>query len=85
MTKLKKNLEESIRQKLKNLAEKRNRPFDEILRYYAIERFLYRLSITPYREQFFLKGGLMFRVWDSNSHRATRDIDFLGVDNTQSA
>lgn len=41
----KKNLGESIRQRLKSLSEQRNRPFDEILRYYAMERFLYRLSI----------------------------------------
>ena len=73
----KKNLGESIRQRLKNLSEKRNRPFDEILRYYAMERFLYRLSISPYTERFFLKGGLMLKIWDSMDHRATMDIDLL--------
>lgn len=57
LTKQKKNLGESIRQRLKNLSNKRNRPFDEILRYYAMERFLYRLSISPYAKKFFLKGG----------------------------
>lgn len=72
-----KNLGESIRQKLKNLSIKRNRPFDETLRYYAMERFLYRLSISPYAERFFLKGGLMLKVWDSMDHRATMDIDLL--------
>jgi hypothetical protein len=45
-TKPKKNFGESIRQQLKKLSEQRNRPFDEILRYYAMERFLYRLSIS---------------------------------------
>jgi hypothetical protein len=55
----KKNLGESIRQRLKNLSEDRERPFDEILRYYAMERFLYRLSISSYSEKFFLKEGLM--------------------------
>lgn len=73
----KKNLGESIRQRLKNLSEQRNRPFDEILRYYAMERFLYRLSISPYADKFFLKGGLMLKVWDSMDHRATMDIDLL--------
>ena len=38
-SKPKKNLGESIRQRLKNLSEDRERPFDEILRYYAMERF----------------------------------------------
>ncbi len=73
----KKNLGESIRQKLKNISKNRNRPFDEILRYYAMERFLYRLSISPYVNRFFLKGGLMLKVWNSLDHRATMDIDLL--------
>ena len=73
----KKNLGESIRQRLKNLSDQRNRPFDEILRYYAMERFLYRLSISPHAKKFFLKGGLMLKVWDSLDHRATMDIDLL--------
>lgn len=73
-----KNLPESIRQKLRNLAAERKRPVDEILRYYAIERFLYRLSVSSHVDKFFLKGGLMLRVWDSADHRATMDIDLLG-------
>ena len=81
--KQKKNLGESIRQRLKNLSEIRNRPFDEILRYYAMERFLYRLSMSPHAERFFLKGGLMLRVWDSMSHRATMDIDLLARTSSQ--
>lgn len=79
----KKNLGESIRQRLKNLSEQRNRPFDEILRYYAMERFLYRLSISPHAKNFFLKGGLMLKVWDSLDHRATMDIDLLARTSNQ--
>lgn len=79
----KKNLGESIRQKLKNLSEQRNRPFDEILRYYAMERFLYRLSMSPHTKKFFLKGGLMLKVWDSLDHRATMDIDLLARTSNQ--
>lgn len=77
IVKPKKNLGESIRQRLKNQSVQRKRPFDEILRYYAMERFLYRLSISPYAENFFLKGGLMLKVWNSMDHRATMDIDLL--------
>jgi predicted nucleotidyltransferase component of viral defense system len=79
----KKNLGESIRQRLKNLSDERNRPFDEILRYYAMERFLYRLSVSPHAEKFFLKGGLMLKVWDSLNHRATMDIDLLARTSNQ--
>lgn len=79
----KKNLGESIRQRLKNLSEERNRPFDEILRYYAMERFLYRLSISSHAKKFFLKGGLMLKVWGSLDHRATMDIDLLARTSNQ--
>lgn len=79
----KKNLGESIRQRLKNLSDQRNRPFDEILRYYAMERFLYRLSVSPHAKKFFLKGGLMLKVWDSLDHRATMDIDLLARTSNQ--
>ncbi len=79
----KKNLGESIRQRLKNLSDQRNRPFDEILRYYAMERFLYRLSISPHAKKFFLKGVLMLKVWDSLDHRATMDIDLLARTSNQ--
>lgn len=79
----KNNLGESIRQRLKNLSDQRNRPFDEILRYYAMERFLFRLSISSHAKKFFLKGGLMLKVWDSLDHRATMDIDLLARTSNQ--
>lgn len=79
-----KDLGKSIRIRLKELSKERNRPFDEILRYYAMERFLYRLSISAYKEKFFLKGGLMLKVWDSMDHRATMDIDLLARTSNQS-
>ena len=65
-----KNLGESIRAQLKNLSRQESRPLDEMLRYYAMERFLYRLSISEYAKRFFLKGGLMLKVWDARDHRA---------------
>lgn len=68
---------ESLRTRLKNISVSSNRPFDEIIRYYAMERFLYRLSISSHARKFFLKGGLMLRVWDPLNHRATMDIDLL--------
>lgn len=77
----KKNLRESVYTKLKNIALKRNRPTQEILRYYAMERFLYRLSVSNHKNSFFLKGGLMLMVWDPATHRATVDIDLLAKSN----
>jgi len=73
-----KNIAASILARLKNQAEITGRPFAEILQYYAMERFLYRLSKTAYAEKFILKGGLLFYVWNLPLRRPTRDIDFRG-------
>jgi len=54
------------------------RPFQELLQYYAMERFLYRLSKSPHSARFVLKGALMLRVWDAPMARPTKDIDLLG-------
>ncbi len=45
---------------------------------FAVERFLYRASRSPYANRFGLKGGLLMLVWLGESIRPTRDIDFLG-------
>jgi len=41
-----KNVAESVRQKLLNLAKKQNTEFTHVLIRYAIERLLYRLSVS---------------------------------------
>ncbi len=68
----------SVRQRLLNYARAKGRPFNEVLQYFALERFLYRLGCSPYRRQFVLKGALMFTAWQSPFSRPTRDIDLLG-------
>lgn len=73
-----KNIPASILARLKNRSEILKRPFAEILQYYAMERFLYRLSKTKYAAKFILKGGLLFYVWNVPLRRPTRDIDFRG-------
>jgi len=73
-----KNLEASVQARLQNLARATKRPFQGLLQYYAMERFLYRLSRSPHRERLILKGALMLHVWDAPLARATKDLDFLG-------
>ncbi len=73
-----KNLAASVRQKLQNVARSTGRPFQEVLLYYAMERFLYRLSQSPHVDRFVLKGALMFNVWRAPKSRPTKDIDLLG-------
>lgn len=71
-----KNIQASIRARLQNKAKETNRPFSEILQYYGMERFLYRVSRSKYMDKFILKGALMFTVWQVPERRTTLDIDF---------
>jgi Nucleotidyl transferase AbiEii toxin, Type IV TA system len=73
-----KDIAASVRQRLLNWARESRRPFNEILQYYGMERFLYRLSKSPYSTNFVLKGALMFNVWRGPLSRPTMDIDLLG-------
>jgi hypothetical protein len=72
------NMAASVRQRLLNKTKQTKRPFVELLHYYAMERFLYRLSSSKHSDKFILKGALLFAVWDVPASRATMDIDLLG-------
>jgi len=68
----------SVRARLLNLAREKGQAFDLLLTRYAAERLLYRLSITPHRDRFVLKGAMLMTTWFDDPHRPTRDVDFLG-------
>lgn len=72
------NLAHSVHQRLLNRVQQDRRPFNELLQYYAMERFLYRLSRSAYAGKFLLKGALLFTAWRAPMYRPTRDIDLLG-------
>jgi hypothetical protein len=72
------NLAASVRHRLMDLARKQGEDFQLVLTRYVIERVLYRLSRSPYRDEFVLKGAMLFRVWTNHIHRPTRDLDLLG-------
>ncbi|MCL6620241.1 nucleotidyl transferase AbiEii/AbiGii toxin family protein [Thermomonas hydrothermalis] len=69
---------DSIRQRLLNHAKATGEEFQRTLDRYAVERLLYRLSISRHRDDFLLKGAMLFRHWFEQEHRPTRDADFLG-------
>jgi hypothetical protein len=73
-----KNVGASVRQRLLNKARETGRPFSEILQYFAMERFLYRLSKSEHADKFVLKGALMLTAWNAPLLRPTMDIDLLG-------
>jgi hypothetical protein len=72
------NLSASVRQRLLNLATERKEDFGLVLTRYGLERFLYRLSISPHRDAFVLKGALLLQLWTAETYRPTRDLDLLG-------
>jgi len=54
----------SVRQRLLNQARSQGRrPFQELLQYFAMERFLYRLAKSPFADRFILKGALLLTAW----------------------
>lgn len=75
-----------IRRRLKARTAELGLDFQQAVLYYAMERFLFRLSQTRWSDRLVVKGAVMLRVWDAAVARPTRDIDFLGrVDNTPEA
>jgi len=72
------NVPASVHHRLLNLARETKRPFNELLQYYTMERFLFRLGASGHAGRFVLKGALMLRIWNLPLARPTMDIDMLG-------
>ena len=69
---------QSIKDKLKNIARNNNRLYQEVLTVFALERTIYRISISEYRENFTLKGGIfLYALYEKNYPRSTADIDLM--------
>ncbi|MEI6099191.1 MAG: nucleotidyl transferase AbiEii/AbiGii toxin family protein [Alphaproteobacteria bacterium] len=77
MAKQPKDFAASVRQRLLNLAREEGQVFDEVLVAFGLERLVYRLSVSDYRDRFVLKGGMLVTLWTADTGRFTRDIDFL--------
>ena len=74
-----KNIADSVKTRLKNIADAKKMNFDFICLKYFQERLLYRLSVSKYKTNFVLKGGLMLNFLKASEYRPTKDIDFLGI------
>ncbi|MBE9249657.1 nucleotidyl transferase AbiEii/AbiGii toxin family protein [Dolichospermum sp. LEGE 00240] len=77
------NIAASIRSRLLNLSKERREDYNYLLILYLGERLLYRLSKSRYQQQFILKGATLFKVWNGEPHRATKDLDFLSSGNNE--
>ncbi len=71
----------SVRQRLLNQARSEGRPFQELLQYFAMERFLYRLAQSRFADRFILKGALLLTAWEAPVSRPTIDIDLAARTN----
>lgn len=78
MARTPRNIAASARQRLLNLSKTNGTDYNQLLIRYAIERFLYRLSLSVHRDAFILKGAMLFAVWEGSPHRPTQDLDLLG-------
>jgi predicted nucleotidyltransferase component of viral defense system len=74
-----KNVAASVRHRLFNRAREESQEFQLVLTRYALERLIFRLSLSSYAEKFVLKGAMLFYVWNptAGAYRPTRDLDFL--------
>jgi len=80
-----KNMAASVRDRLLALARERGEDFQLLLTLYGLERLLYRLSQSGYRDRFILKGAMLFVLWYDQPHRPTRDVDFLAFGDSSEA
>ena len=66
---------ESIKGKIRSLAEKKNLKSQEVLQIYFFERFLERLSKSQYKNNFVIKGGFLISSLIGIENRTTMDMD----------
>ena len=64
-----------VKDKLRNIAIKRNLDFNTLLRLYMYDRFIERLAVSEYRDNFILKGGFYLSTLFGLESRSTKDID----------
>ena len=72
------NVPASVDQRLRNLASKERRSIDDVRTRYVLERFLYRLSLSPYRDAYLLKGAVALQSLAQPTFRPTKDVDLHG-------
>jgi predicted nucleotidyltransferase component of viral defense system len=71
------NIGASVLDRLKNVSKERGINMQAILRRYAQERLLYRLSVSAVSSDFCLKGGVLLSAYnDGNLLRPSEDVDF---------
>ena len=66
---------ESLKGKIRNIAISKNLRSQEVLQMFFFERFLKRLSVSEYKYNFIIKGGLLISSMIGIDNRTTMDMD----------
>ena len=66
---------ESLKGKIRNIANSKNLSSQEVLQMFFFERFLERLSKSEYKSKFVIKGGLLISSMIGIDNRTTMDMD----------
>ena len=64
-----------LKDKLKNISKDKRTDFNTLLRFYMYDRFIERLSVSKYKDNFILKGGFYLSTLFGVENRTTMDID----------
>lgn len=68
----------SVKDRLKNKSRETGKTLQELYTLYGLERTIYRLSVSRYKENFVLKGGIfLYALYQGDYPRSTTDIDLL--------
>lgn len=73
-----KQVEQSVKDRLKNIAKQSDKDFNFVCIQYMQERFLARLAKSEYQKNFVLKGALLLLAYNIPVVRPSKDIDFKG-------
>ena len=71
----KRQLTVTVKGKIKNIAKTNNADARTLLRLYMMERFLERVAVSDYSDNFIIKGGILVTSMIGVSMRSTMDID----------
>ncbi len=72
---MKQRTPEQLKGQIRSFAAKRNLQPQEVLQMYMFERVLERISKSPYKENFILKGGFLIASMVGIEGRTTMDMD----------
>jgi Nucleotidyl transferase AbiEii toxin, Type IV TA system len=80
-----KNTAAAVRAGLLDLARKTERDFQSVVTTYALERLLYRLSVSRHKDRYILRGGLLLAVWLDDPLRGAGGLELLARDSADAA